>query len=101
ALIKAARPDLSIDISSFTVRLSCAFLPYKVCHLEEYGMPRSVARKIHDSKIYDFESEGDISACIADLKHIGLDQILARMTRKHNFEDYILRYFFEGISNND
>lgn len=47
--------DPNIDISSFIVKVSNAFLPPLVFELEEYGLPRMMSRKIQASGIIDLE----------------------------------------------
>lgn len=53
----------SVDISAFIGRMSRAFLPSAVYHLEEYGLPRMISKKIHASGLIDFlDPEMDLLA---------------------------------------
>lgn len=45
----------SVDISGFVGRMSRAFLPSAVYHLEEYGLPRMISKKIHAASLINFE----------------------------------------------
>jgi hypothetical protein len=50
-------PDTLVDISPFIYKLSHAFLPASVYQLEEYGMPRMIAKKIHQSGVINLTHE--------------------------------------------
>lgn len=87
------------DVSLFIAKVSSAFLPKVVYQLEEYGLPRSIAKKMHRWGLHDFEDEQlDIHATLARL----LDQeghIRARFSSQPDrFDRYILDYFFAGIT---
>ena len=87
------------DISLFIAKISSAFLPKTVYQLEEYGLPRSVSKKIHCSGIHNFEGEQqDIHATINELLQ-NKESILTNFTENgEQFELYILKYFYEGIT---
>ena len=88
----------NVDISPFIAKASHAFLPRLVYELEEYGLPRMVSKKIHDSGIINLEdNELPIHNVIAHFSQIGCEQIKNRINNLHPFEHYILDYFFEGI----
>lgn len=66
--------DPNIDISSFIVKVSNAFLPPLVFELEEYGLPRMMSRKIQASGIIDLEREGGtINEIIKDFQDLGAE----------------------------
>ena len=88
----------NVDISPFIVKASHAFLPRLVYELEEYGLPRMVSKKIHDSGIIDLEdNELPIHTAISHFKSISCEQVKNRIQDLHPFEDYILDYFYDGI----
>jgi len=87
------------DISPFIAKVSSAFLPKVVYQLEEYGLPRSISKKIHRSGMHNFEDEMlDIHATIDKLSEQKM-QILTDFSKKGDrFELYILEYFYAGIT---
>jgi hypothetical protein len=88
----------NVDVSPFIAKASHAFLPRLVYELEEYGLPRMVSKKIHDSGIIDLEdNELPIHAAISHFSQLGCERVKNRMKNIHPFEDYILDYFFDGI----
>lgn len=89
-----------IDISPFIFKISHAFLPKNVYQLEEYGLPRMISRKIHDSGIINLENgEFEINKIIDDFKSIGLSAI-KRIRTLDDFDNYVVDYFFDGININ-
>lgn len=91
-------PERSIDISSFASRVSHAFLPPNVYTLEEYGLPRMISKKIHESNIIDLENaEISIHEVLDSFNKIGYDQVIQRVTDLDYFDKYILKHFYEGI----
>ncbi len=91
-------PDHKIDISPFIARLSKAFLPSCVMELEEYGLPRMLAKKIHASGLVDFEDENlDLHSAIDQLRELK-SKILVKVERLDDFDQYVLDYFYEGIA---
>lgn len=91
----------NIDLSTFISKLSNAFLPPVVYLLEEYGLPRMISKKIHESGIIDFENEDlDLNQCLNELKEIGLEGLRYSIDDLESFDLYILDYFFEGITFN-
>lgn len=91
-------PERSIDISSFTSRVSHAFLPPNVYTLEEYGLPRMISKKIHESKIIDLEDdEISIHEVLDSFNKLRYDQVIQRVTDLDYFDKYILTHFYEGI----
>lgn len=91
-------PEHKIDISPFIARLSKAFLPSCVMELEEYGLPRMLAKRIHESGLVDFE-RGDVGlhSVISDLR-ILKSEIFSKIEGLDDFDRYVLDYFYEGIA---
>jgi hypothetical protein len=96
-LQKEISPEHKIDISPFIARLSKAFLPSCVMELEEYGLPRMLAKKIHVSGLVNFEDENlDLHSAIDQLRELR-PKILGEIEGLGVFDQYVLEYFFEGI----
>lgn len=88
----------SVDISTFIGRMSRAFLPSAVYHLEEYGLPRMISKKIHASGLIDFLApEMDLLAALERFNHLGLETVLA-IKSLGPFDRYVVRFFFDGIT---
>lgn len=86
------------DISKFIKWCSNAFLPKVVFQLEEYGLPRMISKKIHESKIIDFyDSELTIHKVVEKFNEIGKETTIERTNNLDEFDKYILNYFFDGI----
>ena len=97
---KEIAPDHKIDISPFIARLSKAFLPSCVMGLEEYGLPRMLAKKIHAAGLINFEDEElDLHLAINLLREMR-PEILGKMKDLDSFDRYVLDYFFDGITLN-
>lgn len=97
---KEIAPDHKIDISPFIARLSKAFLPSCVMGLEEYGLPRMLAKKIHAAGLINFEDEElDLHLAINLLREMQ-PEILGKMKDLDSFDRYVLDYFFDGITLN-
>ncbi|RFC35020.1 MAG: DEAD/DEAH box helicase [Candidatus Nitrotoga sp. SPKER] len=91
-------PEHKIDVSPFIARLSKAFLPSCIMELEEYGLPRMLAKKIHTSGLVNFEDENlDLHSAIELLRKIK-PKIQAKVEGLDAFDRYVLDYFFEGIA---
>ena len=87
-----------VDVSPFIAKASHAFLPRLVYELEEYGLPRMVSKKTHNSGIIDLEDNTlPIHTVISQFNALGSGTIKSRIQNLHPFEDYIINYFFEGI----
>lgn len=90
------------DISPFIARISHAFLPPLVYQLEEYGLPRMVAKKIQAAGVFDFTSEETaLHDAIARLNGIGFVALAHAVQNLDAFDRYILEYFFDGIMPNE
>ncbi len=86
------------DISKFIKWCSHAFLPKVVFQLEEYGLPRMISKKLHDSKVIDFyDNELTIHSVVEQLNVIGKEMTIERIKNLDEFDKYILDYFFDGI----
>lgn len=95
---KEMTPEYNVDISPFITRLSKAFLPSCVMELEEYGLPRMLAKKIHTSGLVDFEDEKlDLHSAINLLRKIQTE-IHEKVEGLDSFDRYVLDYFFDGIA---
>lgn len=91
----------SVDISGFVGRMSRAFLPSAVYHLEEYGLPRMISKKIHKAGLIDFEDPNmDLLRVIERFQYVGSDAVLA-IKSLGPFDRYVVRFFFDGITPDD
>jgi hypothetical protein len=92
-------PEKAVDLTPAIARLSCAFLPKNVFLLEEYGVPRMISRKIHASGVINLEDpEPEIHDVLAQFRSIGIDALQPAVGTLGDFDMYILRYFYEGVS---
>lgn len=86
------------DISKFIKWCSNAFLPKVVFQLEEYGLPRMISKKLHESGVINFyDSELTIHSVVEKINEIGKEMIIERTNNLDEFDKYILDYFFDGI----
>lgn len=91
-------PEHRIDISPFIAKLSKAFLPSCVMELEEYGLPRMLAKKIQLSEIVNFEDENfDLHSAIDLLRTLQVE-IFTKTKELDDFDRYVLTYFYDGIA---
>ncbi len=87
-----------IDLSPAVTNFSNSFLPPLVCHLEEYGLPRMISRKLQKTGSFDFERHDvDIHDILQELSDVGVEGLKARCNKLDDFDKYILDYFYEGI----
>lgn len=92
-------PERKVDISSFIAKVSHAFLPANVFILEEYGLPRMISKKIHDSGFIDLEdTEVSIHEVIDSFNNIGVYAISNCSPQLDRFDKYIIEHFYDGIS---
>lgn len=97
-LQKRILKDKQYDISKFIKWCSHAFLPKVVFQLEEYGMPRMISKKLHESNVIDFyNNELTIHSVVEQLNEIGKEMTIERTNNLDEFDKYILNYFFDGI----
>lgn len=95
---KEMTPEHKVDIAPFIARLSKAFLPSCVIELEEYGLPRMLAKKIHAAGLINFEDETlGLHAAISSLREIKPD-VFYNIEGLDSFDRYVLDYFLDGIS---
>lgn len=98
-LQKIIIPQMHCDISSFSARLTYAFLPPNIYYLEEYGLPRMISRKIQDSGIINLEEESKkMSDIIKEFLKIGYDVLIQRVSSLDEFDKKILQWFYDGIA---
>ena len=89
-----------VDISPFIYRVSNAFLPHVVYQLEEYGLPRMISKILSMNNIIKLDGEEqNIYKILEEFENIGIQEII-RKIKFSPIEEYILRYFYEGISLN-
>jgi len=90
--------DKPFDISPFIAKLSKAFLPSCVFELEEYGLPRMLAKKLHHAGFINFKDESlDLHSALARLAS-ARPRILLAAGIFDRFDRYVLRYFFDGFT---
>lgn len=89
------------DISDFIHRASNAFLPKLVFQLEEYGLPRMISRKIQNSGMIDLEDDNkEICTAVDEFNAIGMENLINGVCSLHNFDLYVIEYFYKGIQKN-
>lgn len=89
----------NVDVSPFIAKISHAFLPRLVYELEEYSLPRMVSKKIQDTGLINLETTAlPIYDAITQFNEIGKDNLIRQIKNLHPFENYILDYFYDGIS---
>lgn len=97
-LQKRILKDKQYDISKFIKWCSHAFLPKVVFQLEEYGLPRMISKKLHESEVIDFyANELTIHSVVEQLNEIGKEKTIEMTNDLDEFDKYILDYFFDGI----
>jgi hypothetical protein len=97
-LYSRAHPGDPMNLDVAVARISHGFLPTAVFQLEEYGLPRMLARKIHDSAILNFEDpELDLVTALRRFVGIGIESLMDQIIDLHPFERYLLKHFYEGI----
>ena len=88
----------SVDVSGFVGRMSRAFLPSAVYHLEEYGLPRMISKKIHRAGLINFEDpDMDLLVALERFKQLGEEKVLAAQELSR-FDRYVVKFFFDGIT---
>ena len=88
----------SVDVSGFVGRMSRAFLPNAVYHLEEYGLPRMISKKLHRAGLINFEDpEMDLLVALERFKQLGEEQVLAAQELSR-FDRCVVKFFFDGIT---
>ncbi|UWQ84763.1 DEAD/DEAH box helicase [Leisingera caerulea] len=93
--------DPSTDISPLIGRMSRAFLPGAVYHLEEYGLPRMISKKIHSAGLINFQDPSiDLQESLERFKRFGIEEVLA-IRALSSFDRYIVKFFYDGITPDD
>jgi hypothetical protein len=88
----------AVDISPFISKMSRAFLPSAVYHLEEYGLPRMISKKIHAAGLINFDSpDMDLLAALDRLQFLGKESVLAIKSLRP-FDRYVVKFFYDGIT---
>ncbi|WP_322406011.1 DEAD/DEAH box helicase [Idiomarina sp. PL1-037] len=91
-------PTNNVDISPFIAKVGYAFLPPNIYKLEEYGLPRMISKKIHESGYIDLkDEEKPIHDILDDFRRAGVEKILTCSDSLDSFDKYIINHFFEGI----
>lgn len=72
------------------------FLPSVIFQLEEYGLPRTISKRIHKQKVINLIDDTNIHKAIDDFNRIGIESIIEKLQLKE-FDIYILKYFYDGI----
>ena len=91
--------DKQMDISPFISKISHAFLPSVVYQLEEYGLPRMISKKVHNSGLIDFfDPELTIHKSIELFNQIGKSKLIEKTQLLDDFDVYIINYFYDGIT---
>lgn len=98
-ILRKTLESTTVDISPFIFKVSHAFLPPVVYQLEEYGLPRMISRKVHDTNVIDFEKKDyDLHCIINQFLDVGLQEIMANVPDLDEFDIFILSYFYDGIT---
>ena len=93
--------DKNYDISFFISSISHAFLPKVVYQLEEFGLPRMLSKKIHNSGLINFEyKELTLHKVIELFNKIGKEKLYEKVDFE-DFDKYIIEYFYDGITINE
>lgn len=95
---KEVLTEYSIDISSFVAKTSHAFLPTVVYHLEEYGLPRMISKKIHQAGLINFLDDTlTVHSTLDTFRSLSCEQVIDVVADLDDFDRYIVTYFYEGI----
>lgn len=93
--------DKYCDISRFVSLCSHAFLPTVVYQLEEYGLPRTISKKLHNHKVINFYDQNlNIHDSLDIFNTIGEENLIS-LQDMSEFDKYIISYFYDGITTND
>lgn len=94
---KKISPQSKVDIGPFISKLSRAFLPSCVMELEEYGLPRMLAKRIQKVGVIDFEDDQLQLHMAIDLLIQRKGDLLKGLGEMTRFESYVLEHFYDGI----
>lgn len=93
------RNTRQLNISGFIEKLAHAFLPKNVFYLEEYGLPRFISKKIHESGLIDLESNAaEINEIIEIFIQINYENLIDSVKNLDLFDEYVIKVFYEGIA---
>lgn len=96
-IIDALNMDRSLDCRHFAAQCSTAFLPSNVHRLEEYGLPRMLAREIHLSGTVDLVADRPIEDLLDEMRQLPQGALLGSLKNPDLFDRYFLDHFLEGI----
>lgn len=95
---KEVLSEYHIDISPFIHKVTYAFLPKVVYHLEEYGLPRMISKKIHESGVINLlDNQLTIHEVLEFFNNYSCESLKESISDMHPFDEYIIDYFYEGI----
>lgn len=101
-LQKIMYKNKNFDLTPFITRLSNAFLPSCVFTLEEFGLPRFISKKLHECEFINFENNDlKLQEVLKKFKSSSVEDIIKLLQDKDkfdNFDEYIIRYFYEGLT---
>ena len=85
-----------VDITPFITKVSNLFLPTLVFQLEEYGLPRMLSRKLHNSRVIDLERvDISINDVLDEFLKVGMNRII-ETAQLSAVDQFILSYFLRG-----
>lgn len=101
-LQKILFPEKNIDISPCVTKMSHAFLPKNIFYLEEWGLPRMVSKKIHQSGVINLEDdnipfEDIITKFKTEIDKAPLINTLKNKGIFFDFDDRFIEHFYEGL----
>lgn len=98
-LILSRRGVKCSGLENLSSQLANLMMPRMVMQLEEYGLPRSLSRKINEHTSIDLQNDNlEISEIINKFKEYGIKNLQSSIPDLHVFEKYFLQNFYEGIS---
>lgn len=87
-----------LNINGFIEKVSHSFLPKNVFYLEEFGLPRFISKKIHNSKLINLEDNDlEINEIIEIFLKIGLEELMDEIHDLDTFDEYVLKVFYNGL----
>lgn len=90
--------DAANDISPFIAKTSNAFLPPLVYQLEEYGLPRMISKKVHQSEVIEMENtQAALHDVLQQFLEIGQENLISKVKDLDEFDRFVLGYFYSGI----
>lgn len=87
-----------IDLSVALMKFSHSFLPKNVYLLEEYGLPRMLSKKIHNSGVVNLaDNDRDILEVISEVKEMGHTAICENTEGLDYFDELVIEWFLSGV----